>query len=250
MKLQWNLLLFSHSVVSNYLQSYGLQHTRLPCPSPSPRYCSNPCPLISWCHLTISSSVTSFSSFPQSFPVSGSFPVRWLFASLGQSIRASVSSSVLPIKIQVWFPLWVTGLISLLSKGLSRVLPSTTVGKNHFFSTQPSLWYNSHIHTWLLEKTQLWLSWPFLAKWCLLLKTLSRFVIAFVPRNKCLLILWLQSPSAVILKPKKIVCHCFHCLPSDLSWSDGIECHDLCFLNVEFQARFFTLLFPLHQEAL
>ena len=92
------------------------------------------CPLSRWCHPTISSSVTLFSSCLQSFPASGSFPVRWLFASGGQSIGASASASVLPKSIQGWFPLRVTGLISLLSKGISRVFPSTTVWKHQFFS--------------------------------------------------------------------------------------------------------------------
>ena len=98
----------------------------------------------------ISSSVVPFSSCPQSFPASGSFPMSWLFTSGCQSIRASVSA--LPMNIQDWFPLGLTCLISLLSKGLSRVFSSTTVQKHQFFSTQPSSWYNSHICTWLLEK--------------------------------------------------------------------------------------------------
>ena len=114
--------------------------------------CSNPCPLSPWCHPTISCSVTPFFPCPQSFPASGSFPMSWLFASGGQSIRASVSASVLPMNIQGWFPLGLTGLISLLSKGLSRVFCSTAVWKHQFFGAQPYLWSNSHIHTWLLEK--------------------------------------------------------------------------------------------------
>ena len=103
-----------------------------------------------WCHPTISSSVIPFSSCLQSFSASGSFPVSQLFTLGGQSI--GVPSSVLPMNIQGWFPLGLTDLISLLSKGLSRVFSSTTVWKHQFFSTQPSLWYNSHIHTWLLGK--------------------------------------------------------------------------------------------------
>ena len=114
--------LFSCSVMSNSLQPHRLQHTRLPCPSPSPRVCSNSCPLSWWWHPTFSSSVIPFSSCLQSFPALGSFPVSWLFASGGQSIGASASASVLPINIQGLFPLGLTGLISLLSKGLSRVL--------------------------------------------------------------------------------------------------------------------------------
>ena len=116
------LLLFSHSVVSNSLWSHGLQHARLPCPSLSPRGCSSSCPLCQWCHPTISSSVTPFSPCPQSFPASGSFPMSQFFASGNQSIGASISASVLPINIQSWFPLGLTGLISLLSKELSKAL--------------------------------------------------------------------------------------------------------------------------------
>ena len=145
-------LLFSHSVMSDSLQPCELQHSRLPCPSPSTQGCSNSCPLSWWCHPTVSSSVAPFSC-PQSFPVSGSFPISQFFASGGQSIGASASASVLPMNIQGWFPLGLTGLISLLSKGLSRVFSSTTVQKYRFFSAQPSLWSNSHILTQLLENT-------------------------------------------------------------------------------------------------
>ena len=104
---------FSHSFVSDYLQPHGLQHTRLPCPSPPPGACSNSCPLSRWCHLTISSSVVPFSSHLQSFPASGSFLRSQLFASGGQSIGVSASASVLPMNIQDWFPLGWTGWISL-----------------------------------------------------------------------------------------------------------------------------------------
>ena len=103
-------------------------------------------------HPTISSSVVPFSSCPQSFPASGSFPMSQFFASGGQSIRVSASASVIPVNIQDWFPLGWTGLISLQSKGLSTVFSNTTVQKHQFFGTQPYLWSNSHIHTWLLEK--------------------------------------------------------------------------------------------------
>ena len=130
-----------------------MQHARLPCPSPSPRVCSNSCPLSLWCHPSISSSVTAFSSCLQSFPVSGSFLMSWLFTSGGQSIRALASPLILPINIQGGFPSALTGLISLQSKGLSGVFSNTTVQKHQFFSTQPSLWSSSHIRTWLLEKS-------------------------------------------------------------------------------------------------
>ena len=108
-----------------------------------------------------------FSSCPQTFPESGSFPMNQLFTSDCQSIGASALASVLPMDIQGWFPLGLTGLISLLSKGLSRVFSSNTIQKHQFFITQPSLWSNSHIHTWLQEKSQLWLDGSLLAKQCL-----------------------------------------------------------------------------------
>ena len=140
-------LLFVVQLLSHVrLWSHGLQHARLPCSLPSPGACSNSCPCW-WCHPTISSSVTHFSSCLRSLPASGSFPVSWLFASGGQSIGASASASVLSMNIQSWFPLGLTGWISLQSKGLSRVFSNTTVKKHHFFGAQPSLQSNSHIHT-------------------------------------------------------------------------------------------------------
>ena len=120
--------------MSDSLRPHGLQHTRLPCPSLSPRICSNSCPLSWWGYLMISSSAAPFSSCPQSFPASGSFPMSWLLASCGESIGASASATVLPMNIQDWFPLGWTGWISLLSKGLSRVFSSTTIWKHQFFS--------------------------------------------------------------------------------------------------------------------
>ena len=148
------LLLFNHLVVSDSLRHHGLQHARLPYPSPSPEVCSSSCPLRWWCHPTISSSVIPLSSCLQSFPASGSFPISPFFTSGGQSI-VSASASVLPMKTQDWFPLWWSGWIFLQSKGLSRVFSNTTVQKYQFFSVQPPLWSNSHIHTWKLEKTWL-----------------------------------------------------------------------------------------------
>ena len=125
---------------------------------------SNSCPLSQWCYLTISSSTALFSYCPQSFPSSGSLPISWPFTSGSQSTRASGSASILPINIQGWFPLRLTGLISLLAKGLSRDFANTIVQKCQFFYAQPFLWSNSHIHTWLLEKPQLWLDGPLLTK--------------------------------------------------------------------------------------
>ena len=117
------------------LQPHGLQHVMLPCPSLSPRVHLNSCSVSQWCHSTISSSVTPFSSCPQSFPAPRSFPMSWLFSSGGQSIGTSASASVLPINIQSWFPLGLTGLIFLPSEGLSRAFSNTTVGNHQFFSS-------------------------------------------------------------------------------------------------------------------
>ena len=126
----------SHSDVSNSLQPHGLQHVRLPCPSPIPRVCSNSCPLTQGCHPTLSSSAVPFSSCLQYFPASGSFPMSQFFVSGGQSIGASASASVLSMNIQGWFPLGLTSLLSLHSKGLSRVFSNITVQKHQFFDTQ------------------------------------------------------------------------------------------------------------------
>ena len=145
---------FSCSVVSDSLWPHELQHARPPCPSPTPRVYPNPYPLSCWCHPTISSSVVPFSSCLQSFPASGSFLMSQSFASGGQSIGVSASASVLPMHTQDWFPLGLTGFISLQSKGLLRVFSNTTVQKHQFLDAQLSLWSNSsHMHTWLLEET-------------------------------------------------------------------------------------------------
>ena len=145
------LFLFSHLVKSDSLWPHGRQHTRLPCPSLPPRACSDSCPLSWWCHPTISSPVIPFFSCLQSFPASGSFQMSQLLAWGDQSVGVSTSASVLMMNIQDWFPLGLTGLI-LQSKGLSRVFSNTTVQKHQFFGPQSSLWSNSHIHTWPLEK--------------------------------------------------------------------------------------------------
>ena len=138
---------FSHSIVSDSLQPHGLRHDRTPCPSPNPRVYPNSCPLSRWCHPTISSSVVPFSC-PQSFP----FQMSQLFASGGQSIGVSASTSVLPMNTQDWSSLGWTGWISLQSKGLSGVFSNTTVQKHQFFSAQLSLQSDSHIHSWSSEK--------------------------------------------------------------------------------------------------
>ena len=286
--------------MSDSFRPHDLWHARHPCPLLYPRVCLNSCPLSQWCHPTISFSVVPFSSCPQFFPASGSFPVSWFFISDGQSIGTSASTSVLPMNIQGWSPLGQTGLISLLSTGLSRVFSSTTVQKHEFFGSQPSLEKTMASHSstlawkipWTEEPSRLqpmmslrvghdwatslslftlmhwrmkwqptpvflpgesqgwgslvgcptrgrtesdtteWLSssssnsllygptftwdmslgktmaltiWTFVSKMIsLLYNTLSRFVIAFLPRSKCLLISWLQSLSAVISEPKKM----------------------------------------------
>jgi len=190
---------FSHSVVSNSLWPHGLQHARPPCLSPMPGVYSNSGLLSQWCHPTISSSVVPFSSCLQSFPASGSF-LSQFFAPGSQSIGDSASA--LPMNIQDWFPLGLTGLISLLSKWLSRVFCNTTVQKHQFFCALLSLWFNFLIYTWLLEKNIALTRWTIVSRvMSLLFSMLSRLVITFLPRSKCLL--WQQSPSAVILEPKE-----------------------------------------------
>ena len=228
------LSLFSFSVLSDsFLPCTGLQHARLPCPSLSPRVCSDSCPLCQLYHPTISSSATPFSSCPQYFPASvfsneSAFWVRW------PSIGAS--ASVLPMNIQGGFPLGLTGLISLQFKRLLRIFFSTTVQNHQFFCPSLwSLWSKCHICTWLMEKpsflNHLTVQTFVVKVMSLLFNTLSRLVIAFLPR-KHLLISWLQSPSAVILEFKKIKSVSASTFPPLVS--DGTRCHDLSFLNVEF----------------
>ena len=150
-KIDISSVQFNHSVMSNSLQPHGLQHARLPWPSLTPEACSNSCPLSRWCHPTILSSVIPYFSCLQSCLASGSFQISQ-FTSDGRSTGASALASVLPMNIQDWLPSELTGLISLQSKGLSRVFSNTTVQKHQFFSAQLSLWSKSHTHTWLLEK--------------------------------------------------------------------------------------------------
>ena len=164
-----------------------------------------------------------------------------LFASGGQSLGVSASTSVFPMNTQDWSPLGWTGWISFQSKGLSRVLSNTTVQKHQFFSTQLSYTVQLSHPNMTTGKTIALTRWTFVGKvMSLLFNTPSRLVIAFLARSKRLLISWLQSTSTVILgPPKNKVCHCFHCFPIYLSWSGGTRCHDLSFLNGEFQANFF-----------
>ena len=143
---------FSHSVVSNFLRPHEPQHARPPCPSPTPGVYPNSCPLSQWSHLIISSSAVPFSSCLQSFPTSGFFQRSQLFASGGQNIGVSASTSVLPMNTQDQYPLGWTGCTSY-SPRVSRLFSNTTVQKNQFFSAQPSLWPNSHISIWLLRNS-------------------------------------------------------------------------------------------------
>ena len=174
------------SVMSDSVPPHGLQHARLPCSSPAPGACSDSCPSSQWCHPTIKFSVIPFSSCLQSFPVSGTFLMIQFFALGGQSVEASV----LAVNIQDWFSLGLTGLIALQSKGLSRVFSNATVQKHQFFvlsfMVQLSYSYMTAAKTIALTIQ------TFVGKvMSLLYSMLSRLLIAFLPRSKCLLILWL-----------------------------------------------------------
>ena len=176
---------FNRSVVSDSLRPHRLQHARPPCPSPTPRACSNPCPSSQWCHPTISSSVIPFSSCLQSFPESGSFPMSQLFASGGQSIGVSASTSVLPMNTQEWSPLGWTGWISLQSKGLSRIFSKTTIQKHQFFSSAFLIVQLSHSYM-TTGKTIALTRWTFVGKvMSLLFNNLFKLLIIFLPRSKC-----------------------------------------------------------------
>ena len=154
MMTKWHgiILLFTHSLVFDSLGCHGLQHTRLPCLSPTPGACSDSRPLSQSCHPMISSSVVPFSSCPQSLSASEPFPMSQLFTWGGQSIGVSALASVLPKNTQDWSPLGWTGWISLQSKRLSGIFSNTTVQKHQFFGAQHSSQSNSHIHTWPQEK--------------------------------------------------------------------------------------------------
>ena len=141
------LLLFSGPVMPSSLWLHGLQHTRPPCLLASPGVCPSSCSLHWWCHPAISSSDAFFSSCPRSFPASGTFPMSCLFASDDQNTGASASASVLPVNIQDWSPLRLTGLISLLSKGILGVFSNTTVWRHQFFGSLSSLWSSSQLYS-------------------------------------------------------------------------------------------------------
>ena len=221
--------------MSNSLRPHGLQHARLPCPSPMPGAYSNSCPANWWCHPIISSSVLPFSSCLQSFLASGSFQMSQFFTSGGQNIgasRFSISPSneylgLISFRI-VWFDLLaVQGTLkSLLQHHSSK---ASVLQCSAFFMVRLS-------HPFMKTgKTTALTRWTSVGKaMSLLFSMLSMLVIVFLPKSKCLLISWLQSPSAMILEPKSKVYHCFYCFPIYLPWSDGTRCHDLSFLYVEF----------------
>ena len=218
---------FVFSVMSDSLHTDGLHHARLPCPSPTPRTCSNSCPSSQWCHLTISSSVIPFSSCLQSIPASGSsnesvLHIRWRkYWSFIFSISPSNEHPGLISFRMDWLDLLaVQGTLkSLLQHHRSK---ASILQCSDFFIVQLSHPYMTTGKTTALTRQ------TFVGKgMSLLFNMLSRLVIAFLLRSKWLLNSWLQLPSAVILEPKKIVCHCFHCFPIYLPWSHGTACHEL-----------------------
>ena len=217
---------------------------RLPCLTP--RVCSNSFPLSQWCHPTISSSVAHFSC-PQSFPASQSFPMSWLFALGGKSFGAS--AAVFLMNIQGLFSLGLTGLIFLQSKGLSRALSSTTVQKHH--SLMLRLLHGPALTSFMTTgKTIALTVWTFVDKvMSLFFNTLPRFFIASKEKASFNFLSLVTFCSDFGAQQNK-VCYCFHFFPIYLPWVDGIECHDLSFLNDEFEVGSFILFFHLHQETL
>ena len=197
---------------------------------PSCWVCANSCSLSRWCHPATASSVILCFSCPQFFPASGSFPVSLSLSIKWPKYWSFSFRYVLSMNTQGWFPLGLTVLTSLLSKGLSRVFSSTIVRKHQFFAAQLSLLSNAHIRTWLLETPYLWLYGQSDGKvMSLLFSMLSRFVITFLLRSKHLSTSWLQLPSTVILEPKKIKSVTASTFPIDLPWNDGTRCHNLSF---------------------
>ena len=190
-------------VMSDSLCPHEPQHVRLPCPSPTPEAYSNSCPSSQWCHPTISYSVIPFSSHLQSFPASGSFPVSQFFTWGNWRIGVSASAAVLLMNIQNWFPLGLTGIVSLQSKGLKSFLQ---LHSSKASIIQPSAFFMvplSHPYMTIGETIAL-TTWTLVGKvMTLLFNMLSKFIIAFLPRREHLLISWLLSPSSVILEPKK-----------------------------------------------
>ena len=212
------LFLFSHSVMSDSLWLHGLQHTKLPCPWLFPGVCSNPCLLSWWCHPTIPPSATPFSFWLQYFPASGSFPMSWLFISDAQSTEVSASASAFPVNIQDWFPLGMTGLISLLSKGLSRVFSSTTKASiprhSAFFMVQLTSLHD-YWKNYGFDYTDLY--------WQSDVSASVNFVAAVTVRSD-------------FGAQENKTCHCFYFFPFCLPWTDGIMI--LVFWMVNFKPAF------------
>ena len=221
---------FSRSVMSDSLWSHEPQHARPPCPSPTHRADPNPCPLSRWYHPTISSSVFLLSSCPQSLPASGSFQMSQLFASGGQRIGVSASTSFLPVQHPGLISFRMDWLDLLAVQGTFKSLlqqhssKATILQRSAFFTVQLSHPYMTTGKTIVLTRR------TFVGKvMSLLFNMLSRLVKTFLPRSKRLLISWLQSPCAEILEPPKIVWHCF---PIYFPWSDGTRCHDLSYTTI------------------
>ena len=222
------------------LWPHWLQHASLPCPSPSPGACSNSCSLSWWCHPTISSSVIPFSYCLQSFPDQGLF--QWV-SSLHQVAKVLVlqpQHQSLQWRFRKWrFHLGMNGWISLQSKGLSRVFSNTIVQNHQFLGAQPSLWSNTYICTWLGNTITVTRQTFVSEVICLFLNMPSRFVIAFLPRSKHVLISWLQVTICNDFGVQENKgCHYFHCFSIYLPWSDGTGCHDLRFWMLSFKPTF------------
>ena len=213
--------------MSDSLLPHESQHSRPPCPSPTPGDYSDSRPSRQWCHSAISSSAVAFSSCPQSLPASESFPMSHLFTWGSQSIGVSDLASILPKNTQDWSPLEWTGCSPRDSQESSPTPQFKSINSSALSLLHSPTLASIHDH----RKNHGLTRWTFVNKiMSLLLNMLSRLVITFLPRSKSLLISWLQSPSAVILDPPKINWHCFHIY---FPWSDGTRCCDIHFLNVE-----------------
>ena len=241
----------SCSVVSDSLRSHESQHARLPCPSPTPRVHSDSRPSSWWCHPAISSSVVPFSSCPQSLPASESFPMNQLFAWGGQSTGLSALASFLPKKSQGWSPSERTGWISLQSKRTLKSLlqhhssKASILRHSAFFIVQLSHPYMTTGKTVALTR------WTFIGKVIsLLFNMLSRLVITFLPKSKRLWISWLQSPSAVILEPRKIKSDTVSTVSPSISHEVmGLDAMTFVFWMLSFKPTFSLSSFHFHQEA-
>ena len=244
-----NKLLFSHSFMIDSFRIHVLQRARIPCPSPSPRVCWNSCPLIPWCRPTISYSVLPFSSCLQSFPAWESFlmsplhiwwPKYWSF-----SVRISPFSEYSGL---TYFRIDWCDLFAVQGTLKSPLQPHCLKASSLW--SQPSLWSNSHIHTWLLEKNIALTIQTFVDKvMSLVFNMLSRY--SFSSKKQ----MSFNCMAAVTIcrdfgAQENKVYHCFHCFPIYLPWSDGTECHDVHFFECWILSQLFTLLFQLHQEAL